>query len=109
MLSPDIPYRSVKEIIGNECGCEKDGCLKTSYHYADISVPIELKPKATLGKTVVECCGEPTVECSKKQCGNTCEVIVKQNISIRMPIYYEVDVSMGETSIDCGGAASGVK
>ena len=101
MASNYTPYRSEADPSPATCGCLEDACVKTGYHYADISVPIELKPSATLGAVVVECCGEPAVTCRDDDCGNTCEVTITQKVSIQIPIHYQVAACMGESSIDC--------
>ena len=83
------------------CKCQQDDCCKIGYQYADISIPVEIKPKAIVGKIETECCGEPTVVCSENICENSCEVIVTQRVSIKIPICYKVLTCVGESKINC--------
>lgn len=79
--------------------------MKTVYHYADISVPLELKPHTTLCDMTVECCGEPTVDCRESKSGNACEITLTQKVNIKIPIRYQITACMGETVINCDGEA----
>lgn len=85
------------------CDCPQDGCVKTGYHYADIRVPLELKPHTALGDMSVECCGEPTVDCRERKSDNTCEVTITQKVNIKIPIRYQVTACMGESVMNCDG------
>jgi hypothetical protein len=88
-------------VLTELCECPQDACVKTGYHYADISVPVELKSNATIGDVEVECCDEPTADCRQGKCGNTCEITVRQKVSVKIPICYQVVACMGESSIHC--------
>lgn len=81
--------------------CRQDGCEKTGYQYADICVPIELKPDAVIGKITVECCGEPDVECKEHSCGKSCGIVVIQKVNIRIPINYKITACIGESVLNC--------
>lgn len=80
----------------------KDGCKKTGYQYADISVPIDLKPNATIGEIKSECCGEPSVYCKENHKGNSCEITITQKILIKIPVDFNVIACVGEEEISCG-------
>ncbi len=82
-----------------DCTC--DECKKEFYQYADISLPIEIKPTATIGKIETECCEEPTIVCHENKCSNTCEVIITQKVSIKIPITYSVISCAGESAVKC--------
>ena len=99
----NTPYSPVNVDSQRECKCGDDGCTKVSRQYADISVPVELSSKATLGDVSVGCCGEPSVVCRENRCDRTCRITVRQKICVTMPIHYEVDVCMGESDINCYG------
>lgn len=88
------------EQTGN-CPCSKDGCEKIGYQYADICIPIDLKPDAALGNVTVECCGEPCLECLEHSGQNACKVIVTQKVNVRIPIRCQVTACMGESTINC--------
>ncbi|MGN0570968.1 MAG: hypothetical protein ACI4K9_02160 [Candidatus Fimenecus sp.] len=102
-MALDTSIGAEQSTMPEACDCTKDGCTKTGYHYADISVPLELKPNTTLGDVEVECCGEPSVDCRKREGGNTCVVTVTQKVNLKIPIRYQVTACMGETAMDCGG------
>lgn len=80
----------------------KEICKKIGYQYADISVPIELKPNATIGCIESECCGEPSVYCKENYTGNSCEITVTQKILIKIPVEFNVIACVGEEQISCG-------
>lgn len=76
-------------------------CAKIGLQYADISVPITLKPDAAIGRIEMKCCGEPTVTCVEDNGANTCEIVITQKVSIKIPVQYSVVACVGESSIDC--------
>lgn len=100
-MAENLPYETEPMLLDDDCDCSHDGCVKSGYHYADISVPIELKPNTALGEVVVECCGEPDVDCCEDQDGDRCEITVTQKVSIRIPLYYQVVACLGDSRIDC--------
>ena len=75
-MAQTTPYSPVNVDPQRECKCGDDGCTKISRQYAEISVPIELKPNATVEDVSVECCGEPSVMCRENRCNNTCQITV---------------------------------
>lgn len=86
----------------NTCECSESTCCKTGYQYADISLPIQVKPNVVLGEIVTECCGEPTMTCIKTGCNDMCELKIEQRICIKIPVTYQVMTCVGETQINCG-------
>lgn len=98
----NTPYQPEEPAPGDLCGCQQDGCEKTGYQYADISFPVELKPDADIGKITVECCGEPMVDCSERECASSSELIITQRVNIKIPVHFQVTACMGETYISCG-------
>lgn len=85
------------ELMNRPCECTKIG-----YQSADISVPVEIKPKATVGNIEINCCGNPEVKCKRNEYKNALELTFVQRISISLPISYRVDTTIGESTIDCG-------
>ena len=81
--------------------CSKDDCVKLGHQHADVSVPIQLSPKATIGDIVLECCGEPEVKCHEDKHKDVCEVIVTQKVCIKIPIRYQINACAGESIIKC--------
>lgn len=84
------------------CDCsDSDGCEKVGYQYADICVPVEIKPDAEIGRIETECCGEPDISCKQNREDCTCEVRIVQKICIKIPIRYSVEACKGESTIHC--------
>lgn len=79
-----------------------EGCFRTCQQFADIDVPIEIKPKAIVGKIKVECCGNPVIK-HKGKC-DSCDIVISQKISVKIPIKYVVAVKVDEARVDCGDA-----
>ncbi|MGN0538969.1 MAG: hypothetical protein ACI4KI_03840 [Candidatus Fimenecus sp.] len=102
-MEQNTPFETENNILTEACNCHRDGCEKTENYYADISVPLEMIPKTTLGDVSVECCGESSAECIESRCANTCTVNVTQKVNIKIPISYQVSACMGEPVIDCDG------
>ncbi len=89
------------ESLDVEAIYKKDDCLKVGQQYADVNVPLQLKPKAIVGDIVMECCGDPEVKCLQDKQKNTCDVIVTQKVCIKIPICYGIDANVGESGITC--------
>lgn len=70
--------------------CQTDSALKAGRQYADITIPVELKPEAVIERLETICCGEPAVSCCQYPESNTCEVTVTQTISTRISLRYNV-------------------
>lgn len=66
----DLPEQ---EVLNYTDSCNQDGCAKIGHQYANISIPIELKPETTVGEIEVKCCGEPSVIHEENQCSNVCK------------------------------------
>lgn len=95
--SAPIPQKPPKPIDPDCC----DGCTKIGYQYADVSVPVELKPNVKIGKIETECCGEPLVCCTENPAGKGFEALITQKICIKIPIKYNVCADIGETQVNC--------
>ncbi|MBP3702247.1 MAG: hypothetical protein J6I65_00530 [Lachnospiraceae bacterium] len=84
------------------CDCQSSkGCMKTGYQYADINIPIDLKPNTTIGEIESECCGEPAVHCKENTIGNTCEITITQKVRIKIPVTFNVIACVGDEQINC--------
>lgn len=79
------------------------GCISVGYQYADIKIPIELKPDVTVGQIETECCGEPVAVCINNKSEKTCEIILTQKICIKIPVRYSTTACIGEAEADCHG------
>ncbi len=81
--------------------CKDDECKKSVKHFIDISVPVDISPKARVGKIDMECCGDPEVicmECGKK---NVCRLVLVQKVSIKIPVTYSFMSKVGEDTVEC--------
>ena len=82
--------------------CDESGCSTVNYQYANISIPVEVRPKATTGEITIECCEEPTVECCNNECGNSLDIVITQKVCIKIPVRYQIEACAGEETITCG-------
>lgn len=94
-------YPLVDGIKPADTDCSGDGCSRTGYQYAEISLPIEIEPGTKLGEIKTECCGEPTVKCRTCEDGMRCEVIITQKICIKIPVCYSVKACAGKEKTEC--------
>lgn len=83
------------------CGCSENECTKVTYKEAEITVPIELLPSASVNGISIECCGDPEVKCTMSSCCDCCELSVSQRIKIKIPVAYKVNACIGKSDIDC--------
>lgn len=83
------------------CDYCNQGCVKTGVQYADISTPVNIAPCVKIGEIITEYLGEPEVCCTESKCKNACELVILQNIRIKIPIQYNISACVGESVIDC--------
>ena len=85
------------------CDDRNDGCSTVNYQYANISIPIEVRPKTKAGDITIECCEEPVIECceSECECEHGLDIVITQKVCIKIPIKYQLEASVGEDSIRC--------
>lgn len=88
------------------CGSLKENltCTSVSAQYADVGVPIKLRPSATVGNLETECCGAPALSIRPWQgenCSCGCEVIITQTICMRIPVIYDTVADIGEITVNC--------
>lgn len=77
-----------------------DSVTKAGHQYADITIPVELKPEAVIESLETICCGEPAVTCCQHPDDNTCEVTVTQTISTRISIRYNVSADIDRVEMN---------
>ena len=83
---------------------DKNGCVKISCQYADVGVPICLKPKVKIEKIETECMGEPVVCCGKEEDvdgRHECHMMITQKICVKVAVRYNVEAEAGPDSIHC--------
>ena len=90
------------QINSESCDCPPPGdCIKAVIQYADISVPIELKPNAAVGKVQIKCFGKSEVKYEENCNNDTSEIIITQRIRIKIPINYGITAHVGKELIEC--------
>ena len=80
-------------------------CPVTGKRNVDLCVPVSVIPFAQVGKITTECVGKPSVESKDKCPGKTnenCNFIIKQTISVEVPVEFGAKVTTGETFVVCG-------
>lgn len=82
--------------------CCNDGsvCRSESVRYAQVSVALDVVPYARIGKASTQCLGEPSV-CLNEHSTCGCKLVITQNISITIPIEYDVSVSEEAVEVNC--------
>ncbi len=84
----------------SSCGIN-DKCEKKVTHYVDVSVPVDIVPTADVGKTVMECCGDPEVVCEEYTDNNVCSLVLIQKIRLKIPVCYSFTAVAGKQNINC--------
>ena len=79
--------------------CSNIVCEKIINQKADVSVPIDIKPTAVVGKIQAECIGEPQI--TNDKCKELCGIIITQTLSVKIPIKFNVSTNVGESKINC--------
>lgn len=96
--------------MGNQaqepCDRQNDGitCTNVSTQYADMSVPVRLKPYAIVGEVETECCGDAVItqrQCQGSVCPCGCEMTITQAVCIHIPIEYGTNAEIGDTVVVC--------
>ena len=96
-------HREHREHRDPEC---RDGvCKRTVIQKADVSVPVEIKPNATIGRIKSECIGEPHITSERCNQEGGCRFVITQTICVRIPIQYNVQTEVGENEITCHTAS----
>lgn len=79
-----------------------DSSSKVIYQLVDVALPISLTPEVKVGKMKVKSYGEPDIEFRKTKLGNlSCEIIITQTISCKIPIEYGINSNIGEAVSQC--------
>lgn len=70
-------------------------------HYVDINIPVDVIPKANVGRIEAECCGEPVVVCADGGKPDTCHLILIQKVCISIPVKYSFESKSGKGMVEC--------
>lgn len=87
------------DCIGNSQPKKIKTCKRNAHQFADISLPVKLKPVTIVGEISTECIGEPSIICDYSN--NLCEIVITQTICITIPIEYGVKPNVGKSNIKC--------
>lgn len=86
---------------------EPDKCPKTAKCDINVSVPVDIRPGARVGRVEMECCGDPAVICEEKK-QNCIQLVVMQKVSVKIPVTYSFAYDIGKTEAECcNGCAQG--
>lgn len=83
-----------------------DTCHTVNLQYAEISIPVELKPNAFIGGMEVECIevsqtNEPTTYSEEREPDGTCSILVTQTLHLKIPVTYKISTCIGNPDINC--------
>jgi hypothetical protein len=95
-------YNEMEQTAGfGGCDDRNDGCATVNYQYANISIPIEVRPKTRVGDITIECCDEPSIECCDCDSKNGLNLVITQKVCVKIPVRYQIEACAGEESISC--------
>ncbi len=84
-----------------KCLDYNDSCSSVIYQSVDVGLPISLTPEVMVGKMKVKCCNEPVITFQQTDCDNcSCEIMIKQTLSYKIPIEYGVKPKLGNVMSD---------
>ena len=84
----------------DEKDCKKE-CKKDVKHYVDINVPVDITPKAEIGRIEAECCSAPEVVCADGGKPDECHLIIVQRVCIKIPVKYAFSYKVGKSMTEC--------
>lgn len=76
-------------------------CMRECYGFADVSVPVELRPNTVIGSIETECCGDPDITCEHESGNGRCCIVLTQRVRIKIPIDVGVSAVTGCSSVSC--------
>ncbi|MEG1683788.1 MAG: hypothetical protein RR295_08150, partial [Oscillospiraceae bacterium] len=83
------------------CSCTPDSCGKVGVQCVNVSVPVEVTPRATVGAISVACQGTPTVSCETSGSHGVCVITITQKVCMTIPVRYGVTTNVGDETIAC--------
>lgn len=81
--------------------CTFDECTREIIQSADVSLPVEIEPDATVGRIQAGCCGDPIVVCTHDHCSDTCKILITQRLSVKIPVTFSVMTCVDDPIIEC--------
>jgi hypothetical protein len=85
-------------------GCHENACKRVVVQKADVSVPIEIRPSAVVGRITSECMGEPRI--TNESHPECCHVTITQTICVIIPIEYNVTSRVEDSEVSCHTASA---
>ena len=86
-------------------GQRQDFCPALGFQEAKVSVPVEIKPFAEVGRVKFECVGKPVIHRGTKECKGkereTCKFTISQKIRVEVPVAFSAKTEIGPAMIDC--------
>lgn len=81
---------------------DNSSCISVSNHYLQVSLPVEIGAYAELECAKVTSCSEPIIEV-QQACESGCEyeLVVTQEVKIRIPIKYGANIKANNIQINC--------
>ena len=95
--------------MNNNCSCSKNACGKDhkcrsiTKKPIDIDTPVRVEPTVKVGRIKTEY-QRPEVcwyDEGEADCKHACEFVIRQTISVEIPICYDVQTDVGESCVDC--------
>lgn len=83
------------------CDCTYEEFKREVVQSADLTLPVEIEPSATVGRIEADCSGDPIVVCSQDPCRNVCRVTITQRICVKIPITYGVLTCVEDPTLKC--------
>lgn len=74
-------------------------CTKIIGASVDLETPLSVSGYVRLGEVETTCCKDPEIEIVQNCKG--CRLVVKQNLAVRIPLYYSASVTAEESHGKC--------
>lgn len=99
-----MPDNLTQDLVDNQT------CPAIGYQSASICVPVTVTPFAKTGATFTKCCGNPVVASGRNTCtgvkNGACAFTISQDICVAVPVEFGAIATVGDTFVDCNGAAA---
>ena len=86
-------------------GHHQEFCPALGFQDVMVSVPVEVKPFAEIGKVKFQCKGKPIIKRGTKKCegkhNETCKFTISQKMHIEVPVAFSAKTEVGPAMVDC--------
>ena len=78
-------------------------CQNLAKHSIGVNTPVKVDPIVTVGEVRTACSRPRIFRCPGRNpnCRCASEFVIRQNISVEIPIYYDIETNIGESYVDC--------